>query len=255
MNVSHASVATPGQPNEDFVVSGSDWAVILDGATPPSGVDSGCIHDVPWLVRNLASSIVDRLLSTADSLPDAVAAAIDITRRRHSGTCDVTNPSSPSSTVAILRSLPEKSEFEYLVLADSPIVFEVDGKPPIAIVDDRTDHLPSYTPEAVRSCRNQPGGFWVASTVSEAAYESVNGFLPADGFTRAALLTDGSARYVQRFALSDWAGLLDILDKEGPFGLIRRVRAAEAAETDQDRQREKRRGKRYDDATVAFLRP
>ena len=38
--------------------------------------------------------------------------------------------------------------------------------------DDRIAHLPGgrpYTIELVRSLRNQPGGFWVASTDPEAA--------------------------------------------------------------------------------------
>jgi len=253
MHVTYASVATPGRINEDYVAAGPDWAVVLDGATPPPGVESGCIHDVPWLVRSLAAAMVDRLVTTDDSLPDIVAAAIEVTRNRHSTTCDIGNPASPSSTVAILRR--RRDEFEYLTLADSPIVVEFDNQSVRAIIDDRTAHLHSYTIDAVRESRNSHGGFWVASTVPEAAYQSVHGSFTAGSLTRAALLTDGSARYVERFALSDWGGLLDILDKNGPLELIRRVRDAELAETEEERQREKRRGKRHDDATAVLVRP
>jgi hypothetical protein len=38
------------------------WAVVLDGATAPEGVDSGCIHDVSWLVSHLAAAITRRML-------------------------------------------------------------------------------------------------------------------------------------------------------------------------------------------------
>ncbi|MGH3567808.1 MAG: protein phosphatase 2C domain-containing protein [Pseudonocardia sp.] len=251
-NVTYASAPTPGQPNEDYVVAGADWAVVLDGATPPTGVASGCIHGVRWLVRSLAAVLVDRLIMTDTSLPDALAAAIEATRDRHASTCDVHNPSSPSSTVAVLRL--RRDRLEYLTLADSPIVVKVDDNPAHAIVDDRTAHLPSYTVEAVRDFRNTDGGFWVASTAPEAAYYAVTGDLAAKSVTGAAMLTDGAARFVDRFALSDWGGLLEVLNKSGPLELIRRVREEEAAETDEERQRDKRRGKRHDDATAVLIR-
>jgi hypothetical protein len=37
-----------------------DWAVILDGATAPAGVDSDCIHNMRWLVRQFAAAITAR---------------------------------------------------------------------------------------------------------------------------------------------------------------------------------------------------
>jgi len=251
-NVTFASAPTPGQPNEDYVAAGPDWALVLDGATPPTGVESGCKHGVRWLVRSLAAVLVDHLVMTDSSLPDALADAIEVTRDRHASTCDVSNPSSPSSTVAVLRL--RRDRLEYLTLADSPIVVRVGDNPAQAIIDDRTAHLPSYTVEAVRDFRNREGGFWVASTVPEAAYHAMTGALAAESVTGVALLTDGGARLVDRFALSDWGGLLEILEDSGPVELIRRVREAEAAETDEERHRGKRRGKRHDDATAVLIR-
>jgi hypothetical protein len=142
---------------------------------------------------------------------------------------------------------------EYLVLADSPIVLDTIAEGVIEIVDDRTAQLPSYTIEAVRDCRNRPGGFWVASTNPEAAYEAVCGSVPESTVKRAAVLTDGGSRYVDRFHLSDWAGLLNLMETEGPIELIRRIRSAETAETDEDRKRDRRRGKVHDDATAALV--
>ena len=77
-----------------------------------------------------------------------------------------------------------------------------------------------------RRCRNQPGGFWVASTRPEAAHEAIYG--RAGDVTEVALLTDGVVR------LADWYGwdwrMLDVLRHEGgPAELIRRVRDAERA--------------------------
>ena len=56
--------------------------------------------------------------------------------------------------------------------------------------------------------------------------------------TRAALLSNGASRLVDTFGLTDWAGLLRLLD-HGPAEIIRRVREAEA-----------RRGVATDNATV-----
>jgi hypothetical protein len=48
---------TADWPNEDYAAAGPDWAIVLDGATHFDGVDTGCIHDVPWLVRRLAAAL------------------------------------------------------------------------------------------------------------------------------------------------------------------------------------------------------
>ena len=41
MQVTYATAATPGQGNEDYVVAGPEWALVLDGATNRADVDSG----------------------------------------------------------------------------------------------------------------------------------------------------------------------------------------------------------------------
>jgi hypothetical protein len=74
VQVSYASEATPGRPNEDFVAAGPGWVVLLDGATAPPGVDSGCVHDPAWLVRRLGGQIAARMaLEDGKPLPDLVA--------------------------------------------------------------------------------------------------------------------------------------------------------------------------------------
>ncbi|MEB3365881.1 protein phosphatase 2C domain-containing protein [Saccharopolyspora mangrovi] len=243
MSATAATTATPGRRNEDHFAIGPDWAFVLDGATAPAGVDSGCVHDVVWLVRRLGGALAELLTTSEDPLPDVLAEAIDRVRAAHAGTCDLNNPNSPSSTVTVLR-LRERAE--HLVLADSPLVLDVDGdvRP---IVDDRIDRLPSYTREAVAELRNSPHGFWVASTDPEAAHHAVTGTTAP--FRRAALLTDGASRHVDHFALADWPGLLDLLDARGPSALLSEVRQAETTGTPP------RRAKPHDDATVVHWTP
>ncbi len=253
MEIVYASVPAPDVSNEDYVVTGPGWVVVLDGATHRPGVDSGCVHTVTWLVEQLAASLARSLtLPSSVSLIDAVATAIGETRAAHEGTCDVSNPDSPSSTVAILRERADV--FEHLVLGDSPILFDIDGevKP---VLDERSAHLPSYTAEGVRSHRNQPHGFWIASTKPEAAQHAVTGSTPKAGVRRVAVMTDGVSRYVERLGLGDWAVLLDALDKQGPVDVIDQIRAAERAQLPElGHEPNGRRVKRHDDATAVIIR-
>nr|BFE33185.1 protein phosphatase 2C domain-containing protein [Actinomadura rugatobispora] len=245
VRVSYATEATPGLVNEDHVVAGPGWAVVLDGATPRPGVDSGCAHGPGWLVRRLGGALAARLaLEEARPLADLLAESIKSVAELHAGGCDLDNRDSPSATVAMLRW--GSGAVEWLVLADSPVLLDLEDGGVRAVRDDRLEHLPSYTTEAVRAARNSPGGFWVASTRPEAAYEAVTG--EAQGVRRAALLSDGAARLVERFGVLEWDGLLDLLDREGPHEVIRRTREAERGT-----RVDGRRGKRFDDATAVLV--
>ena len=249
MQIVSASEPTPGHINEDFVITGPTWAVVLDGATTRADVDTGCIHDVSWFVHHLGTELAHLLArSSTDTLADTLADAIAAIRRLHEHSCDLSNPDSPSATVVTIRQLDSK--FDYLTLADSPLILDTDGEVH-AITDDRTAHLPDYSIEGVRSARNMPGGFYVASTMPDAAYKAIHGTLPSPRIRRAALLSDGAARLVDRFGLMDWRELLDLLTVYGPDELIRRTREAELAEDDAERAT--RRGKRHDDATAVLV--
>ena len=74
--------------------------------------------------------------------------------------------------------------------------------------------------------------------------------LPRSAVERVAILTDGAARAVEPFALTNWPGLLDLLAEEGPSGVIRLVREAEQADPAGLRWV---RNKTSDDATAAYL--
>ena len=78
MQVTWASEAGGERANEDYAVTGPGWAVVLDGATAPEGIDSGCIHDVRWFVRQLAAAVAARMPTAALSLADLLAEAITV---------------------------------------------------------------------------------------------------------------------------------------------------------------------------------
>lgn len=245
MSTVYESRPAPGATNEDYVTAGPGWAVVLDGATAPPGVESGCVHDVAWLVSRLAAALTPRMITDPAPLPDLLAAAIKEVRDAHSGTCDVGNPDSPSSTVALARYTDDT--VECLVLADSPVlVRRRDGSIEV-IEDDRIDHLAGgkpYTFQLVREQRNRPGGFWVASTDPAAAYQAVTATVT--DAREVVLLTDGVTRLVEDYGRT-WPDLFGTLASGGPSALIDEVRAAEVA-------RPLELGKIHDDATALWTR-
>lgn len=246
MRVAFASTPAPGQVNEDYVAAGAGWALVLDGATAPAGVDSGCSHGVAWLARRLGAALGLRLAVSRRPLAELLADAIVAVRAEHGGGCDLANPDSPSATAAMLRV--DQERLEYLTLGDSPVLLGGRDGAATVVLDDRVDHLASYTAAAVTAARNAPGGFWVAAADPEAAGQALTGAVVVDGLRCAALLTDGATRYVQRFAAGDWADMLRLMERQGPDGLIQRVRAAESAEPVGARA-----GKRHDDATAVMV--
>jgi len=245
MDVSFATEPAPGRANEDHVVASDRFAVVLDGVSCPPGVATGCVHDVRWLVRTLGATLAQRLAGPPrEPLAELLAGGIRWLRDRHGPGCDLTHPESPSSTVAILRERDD--QLDYLVLCDSSVV--IDGGDGIrAVTDDRTARLPAYDRASVARVRNTPAGYWVASTDPGAAAQALTGSLPRDRVRRVVLCTDGVARLVERFGLG-WPEVFAIIDRAGPRGAIAAVRAAE-------RQAPARRGKRFDDATLAVCHP
>ena len=245
MRITYATQAAPGRVNEDTAVCGDGWAVVLDGAPAPDGVDSGCIHDVPWLVRHLSAGIARRLLLGYEDLRAILGDAILETRQAHGGLCDLANPDSPSSTVSIVRVRDDV--LDYLVLGDSPVVVRhLDGI--TVLSDDRIAHLPGgrpYTLELVRSLRNKPGGFWVASTEFEAARQAISGSIPWTAGTDVGMFTDGVTRLVEFYGY-DWRSIFGRLEAGGPSELISLVRSREQDEP-------LARGKQHDDATAVLM--
>ncbi|MEO3930153.1 protein phosphatase 2C domain-containing protein [Micromonosporaceae bacterium B7E4] len=243
---------SPGgvEANEDALVAGPDFAVVVDGATAEPDTDPGCVHGVRWFAVSLTGELA-RLLTgdtaRASPLTEVLYRALDTVAGAHAHTCDLTNLCSPSGTVAMLRTTPE--DLEYLVLGDAAFVAE-DGRreDQVVVSDDRIRRFDDRPWAQVRYVRNVPGGFWVAGSRPEAARHAVTGVLPLARFSRAALLTDGAARLVERYGW-DWSALLKLLAARGPTGLIAETRAFERR-TPPGRFP----GKAHDDATAVLCR-
>jgi hypothetical protein len=247
MDFAFATEPSPGRPNEDHLVLSAGFAIVLDGVTQLPGLDSGCVHGARWLVRTLGGRLAEALSTDETAgLDQVLAEAIDAVRRRHEHTCDLTNPDSPSSTVAMVRE--RAGYLDYLVLCDSAVVFE-DAGGIVVINDDRTATLPAYDRDSVARLRNRPGGFWVASTAPEAAAEAVTGAVRADSLLRLLLCTDGVSRLVDFFGRS-WSDVFELIEEGGPRAAIDAVRACEVRHPER-LEHAGRTVKRHDDATLA----
>ncbi|MGP3959423.1 protein phosphatase 2C domain-containing protein [Nonomuraea sp. 3N208] len=246
--VTYATSPGSRRPNEDLVIAGPSWIIVLDGATAAAGVDSGCVHDVPWLVARLGGALAARLAVDGDTpLAGVLEDAIEETAAAHGGGCDLGNPDSPSATVAVVRIAGGR--VEYLVLGDSPVVLAPAGGGTEVVADDRLERLPGgrpYSVELVRRMRNVPGGFWVAAARPEAAAQALGGAVDVRKLQGVGVCTDGVARLVDWYGWS-WDDVVAALDGEGPGAVIGAVRGLEVA-------RGPVQGKRHDDASAAWAR-
>jgi serine/threonine protein phosphatase PrpC len=256
MRAESCSAAGSAGVNEDLALVGERWAVVLDGASRYLGVEIGCSHSVAWVTGRLGAHLRDGLERGAGSLTTALRDAIRATAGDHGPECDVGHPLALGATVAAARVVDGR--VEWLVLGDAAAVVErVDGRV-VATTDDRLERLPdppvtdaevrTYEPGYVAGWRNRPGGFWVASTVAEAADQALTGELPAGQVRRLLLCTDGITRLVERYRRT-WADLVAIASARGLQALVDDVRLAERCDPDPRRWR----GKRYDDATAVLV--
>lgn len=230
------SAGTPGEDNEDFVAAVPGAVVLLDGAGI-RGAEAICRHGTAWYTHRLGGALIGRL-SRGDGRPlaDLLTEAILEVTDAHRDTCDVEDPSSPQSTVALFRIDGENADFA--VLADSTLVLEPTGGPPHVVTDPREVACRRSVEglsrdEAIRvfrSNRNQPGGYWIAKDDPAAAEHLVGGTWPVADLDGVALLSNGASRIVDRFALTNWHGMIELLADDGPGALIELVRDAEAAD-------------------------
>ncbi|MFE4520116.1 protein phosphatase 2C domain-containing protein [Kitasatospora sp. NPDC056783] len=265
MRVSIATAPGGANPNEDWVAATPTLAVVLDGLSTV-GLDTGCRHGVPWYVAQLGGHLMAALAEAGRPLADGLAQAIDQVAALHPG-CDLRNPGTPSATVSILRA--EAEHFDYLVLADSPIVFErtndyhvvTDLRVDTVVPELRaeTERFATGTPEhteavrrmveAQRLTRNTVDGYWVAASKGEAGHHAIIGEVPLAGVRSVVVLSDGASRLVTEYGTASWATAFATLREAGADGLISEVRKVEATDPD---GRCWPRFKSGDDATVAF---
>ncbi|MCG6494898.1 protein phosphatase 2C domain-containing protein [Kitasatospora sp. A2-31] len=265
MRVSIATAPGGLLPNEDWVAATPTLAMVLDGLSTV-GLDTGCRHGVPWYVAQLGSHLVASLATPDCPLTDGLAKALDQVAALHPE-CDLSNPGTPSATVSVLRAGVD--QFEYLVLADSPIVVERGGGYEVftdlrvdTVVPElraETERFTTGSPEhaeslrrmvtAQRLTRNTPGGYWVAASNGEAAHHALTGVMPLAGVEAVAVMSDGVSRLVTEYRAASWSEVFTTLRESGVEGLISSVRTIEATDPDGVRWP---RYKASDDAAVAF---
>ncbi|MFD5974572.1 protein phosphatase 2C domain-containing protein [Streptomyces bacillaris] len=252
-------------PNEDWVASAPSVAIVLDGLST-AGLETGCRHGVPWYVAHLGGQLMAALATPDVSLKSALAEALDRVAASHRE-CDLSNPGTPSATVAVVRQRDEY--LDHLVLADSPVVLE--GQEDYTVITDlRVDSiLPDLRAEveqhetntaehkealrrfvsAQRQTRNTSGGYWVASASPEAADHVITSTTAVKDLRSVAVMSDGVSRLVTEYGAATWTEAFTTLRDGGPGALIDTVRAVEATDPTG------RRWPRYksgDDASVAF---
>ena len=245
---------SPERPNEDWAAAalpasgGGGTLVLLDGVTPPAG-DVGCVHTVPWFTARLGGTLTELSASRADlTLSEILSLAIRRTAELHADTCDLSHARTPQATVVLARW--DAAAVDHLVLSDSVLLLRAPDGAVRAVRDDRLDRIPR---EALRShaaadrLRNSEGGFFTAAADPAVAERAVTGRTPLEEVRALAALTDGAARWVERFGAGDWTECAGVLAKEGPAGLLQRVRVLESASAG------RWRGKLHDDATAVYV--
>lgn len=252
-------------PNEDWVAGSPTLAIVLDGLST-AGLSTGCRHGVPWYVANLGGHLLASLADLDRPLTEGLADALERVAAIHPE-CDLSDPGTPSATVAILRH--KHGVLEHLVLADSPIV--LDGPEGYTVISDlRVDdvlpelraeveshqtHTPGHREAlqrlvlAQRQVRNTPEGYWVAASRPEAAQHAFTGKTPLRGIRSAAVMSDGVSRLVTEYGMATWADVFATLQTGGPRELIETVRKIEATDPTGIRWPRYKSG---DDATVAY---
>jgi hypothetical protein len=244
--------ASPMRSNQDFAVATNSLAVLLDGAVLPAATaatGAPCAHDARWFTRALGARLIGELSAEPPVwIAEGVARAIDDVATQHAKTCDIDDETHPSATIAILRELPDV--YEYYVLGDSSVVFEMADGTQVVRSDKRLSQL--MPDERDRARRNVRGGYWIASANPDAAARGRQGHIGRGNLRRAALLSDGAAAVVERYELMDWGSALDAMDKDGPRAIIRAARDAESSDPRAERWP---RSKAGDDATVVLCLP
>ncbi|WP_370414873.1 hypothetical protein [Streptomyces fradiae] len=247
---------SPERPNEDWAAAALPAAgaggtvVVLDGVTPPAG-DDGCVHGVPWFTARLGGALTELSASRRDlTLSGILSLAIRRTADAHRNTCDLSHVRTPQATVAMARW--DEATVEHLVLSDAALLLAAPDGAVRAVLDDRLDRVPEEVRRSLAATdrlRNAEGGFFTAAADPSVAARAVTGTSPRSAVRALAALSDGATRWVELFRAGDWTDLFAVLDKEGAYGLLRRVRVLEAADAAAGGVH---RWKLHDDATAVY---
>lgn len=249
------------RPSQDRIFVTMNAVIVLDGASQPEPSD----RDGGWYAEVLGTTLRQRLSLKPDAdLMESLAEAIATIATRYG----LQPGSSPSSTVSILRW---GEHVDVLVLGDSPAVaLTVDGCTQ-EVRDDRLRHVGRAERErlatadgfssdhrarwrrlvdAERAMRNQPGGYWIAEAVPDAAAHAHCVQWDLEDLAAALVMTDGVSAGVDRYGLlARWQAAFAVATPD-PSQLVDLVHSAETDDPDGARWR---RSKRHDDKAVALV--
>lgn len=251
--------------SQDRVLVTANAAIVLDGASPFLPVD------VPTAayVDTLGANIVDRLDSApTDDLGDVVADSITGAARA----LHLVPGNSPSSTVTIVRALPDRVDL--YALGDGAIYYGGDGSCS-EVTDSRLEGLGmpehrQYRDQLAeghgygerhqellrrlqrqqRTRRNREGGYWIAEADSAAGRHAVTVAVLRSEITWAVIATDGAYKPIRHLGLDDWRAVARE-DAAGLFALLERCRDWETR-ADPD-GKELPRAKVSDDKTLVAI--
>lgn len=232
------------KPNEDWWASSETVAIVLDGATIRT--DTGCVHGLPWFVRQLGTALFSAAQNVATPLPAAIKQAIEHVVDQHADTCDLTHPGTPSAAIGIVRDTGDRIDWASLgdvtVLVDTindGVCMTSDNRVSYTAQDERAEcdrHLLG-TDEKMNAihamkpkelaARNIEGGYWIASVNPAAAKHALTGSVQRRAAQSFAVYSDGLARAFDFGRATSASQLLDQLHRQGPAQTINAVREAE----------------------------
>ncbi|WP_063049950.1 protein phosphatase 2C domain-containing protein [Nocardia arthritidis] len=267
------SAQLPGPSNEDRIYVSANAIVVLDGATshrPSEGPTGGQYAEC------LGAALIDIL--TAEPHATALDAALEEAIRRTVETLRLPAMAkvSPSCTVAIARHRYDDDVVDLLLLGDSTVVVGRSDGTEQVITDDRMRQLDlpesheyksrlrrgsgyddthrailGALQQAEQLQRNEPDGYWIASTDPLAAHHAVTFTCDAQALRWVILATDGAVDGLESVGL----GWQQVATAAGDSALLNLLRQAAEWESRVDPHGLLRpRSKRHDDKTVAVVR-
>jgi hypothetical protein len=251
--------------NEDWYCAFDDLVIVLDGATIRT--ETGCIHGLPWYVRQLGVALVAGAGDHGRELPEVLHDGIATVSQLHESTCDLAHPGTPSAAAGIVRL--GRDSVDWAVLGDitvmvrtlSGLISTTDDRVSQTAIDLRREcdrHLigteeKTSTILAMKeielASRNRAGGYWIAAADPAAAEHAYIDTAARSDVLSIGVCSDGAMRALEMTSISDLGGVLEVL-RSDPKKLVDLVRQAERND---DRGRRVPRNKATDDATAVFV--